>query len=118
MKREIETKFYAFDQNNSGGYFIDDEQNGVCEVVIIEAQNANEANSKLNEIGEKVDGFDDFCPCCGERWYYVDESEARETPSIYSTPIEEYEGSMFRKACYIHYYDGTIKFHEFKKKDQ
>ncbi len=30
MKREIETKFYTFDQNNSGGYFVEDDEAGVC----------------------------------------------------------------------------------------
>ena len=30
MKREIKTNFYTFNQNNSGGYFVENYKYGVC----------------------------------------------------------------------------------------
>ena len=41
MIREINTKFFTFNQNNSGGYFIINDD--VAHYLIIEAQNAEEA---------------------------------------------------------------------------
>lgn len=108
-------KFYNFDQNNSGGYFINNDENGVCEEVIIEAESAKKAWEKLNEIGNKVDGFFDFCNCCGERWYnYLSDDEGTTSPMIYGELIENTEKSMFRNRCYVHYLDGTFKEFKFK----
>ena len=59
----METKFYEFDQNNSGGYFDVDEN--VCSSVIIEAQNEDEAIDILERItGDQSPS----CPCCEDRW--------------------------------------------------
>jgi len=67
MKREIETKFYEFNQNNSGGIFDVDEN--VCNRVIIEAIDAKHAQSLFEPMIENQTGS---CPCCGDRWssYY------------------------------------------------
>lgn len=115
MKRVIETKFYTYNQNNSGGYFVEDEKHGVCETIIIEAENASSAYFKLNEIGKNVDGFWDFCNCCGERWWDEnDDDEGTETPTIYGEKIEGMTKDMFREKCFIHYFDGEIKKVVFK----
>lgn len=65
------TKFYRFDQNNSGGKFIEPS------IIFIEANSADEANQRA--IEETHIYFDPEytidCDCCGTRW-----SPAYETP--------------------------------------
>lgn len=114
MKREIETKFYTFSQNNSGGYFVTDEKYGIGEYVIIEAISAVAAWNKLKDIGDNVSGFDSYCSCCGERWSsYIDEDDAKEVPSIWDTPVEEHVSSWMREKAFVHYFDNIIKKVEF-----
>lgn len=60
--------FFTYLQNNSGGRLINNDEAGVCECVIIEADSAEEASDKLYKIGKAVDNFHDCCPCCGGRW--------------------------------------------------
>jgi hypothetical protein len=107
-------KFYNFNQNNSGGYFVDDEKYGVGEYVIIEASNAEEAWDKLESIGSNVSGFWNYCGCCGERWSnWLDDEDGKERPEIYGVPIDEVKRSMFRNEAYVHYTDGTFKKYKF-----
>ena len=40
MERTVNTKFYEYRQNNSGGSFSNSEKEGIAEYVIIEALNA------------------------------------------------------------------------------
>lgn len=63
------TKFYRFIQNNSGGFFIVDEN--LCATIYIEADNIAEAIKKAEEVGCYWDGVskDLDCSCCGDRWY-------------------------------------------------
>lgn len=106
-------KFYDFNQNNSGGYFIYNEEFGVGEVMIIEAENYEMANAKLNMIGDEVDGFHSYCSCCGERWSEkYDESDAEDFPHIYSNNLEKSELPSWCKAIYIHYANGAFKKYE------
>jgi hypothetical protein len=110
MKREIDTKFYTFSQNNSGGFFVEDVKRGVGEYVIIEAVDAKDALARLDEIGSRVAGFNNYCECCGERWSrWMDDSDGTEQPEIYGQPVEEVESSSYRKNAYVHYFDGTFK---------
>lgn len=112
MQNLIKTKFYQFNQNNSGGYFITDEENGISEVVIIESDTAKRAYEKLQEIGEKVDSFNDYCECCGERWSnWLDDEEGDEIPSYYGNPISQARKGIFDKNIFVHYLDG--KFEKF-----
>jgi hypothetical protein len=59
----METKFYEFSQNNSGGHFDVDEN--VCHRVVIEATSADHAKRIFEPMIENQSGS---CPCCGERW--------------------------------------------------
>lgn len=56
--------FYNFDQNNSGGVFEGPNN------VIIEADNAEQANYKAEQVGIYFDGVENDidCDCCGDRW--------------------------------------------------
>lgn len=101
-KYEIETKFFTVSQNNSGGYFIDNEDVG--HYVIIEAQNVKEAERKISEITED---YSEYCECCGERWFaWWDDKDGKDEPMIYSTPVAEYR-DMWGGSAIVYYYDGT-----------
>lgn len=106
--------FYTFHQNNSGGYFVENDEFGVCEMVIVQATSASEATKKLFSIGDNVNGFNSFCGCCGERWNDACESDGKENPEIYGQNVESAHRKMFRERCFVHYLDGSFK--EFKLK--
>lgn len=61
--------FYEFDQNNSGGYFVED--NTLCHRLFIEADSLSEAISKAEDLGCYWDGVASGidCSCCGDRWH-------------------------------------------------
>jgi hypothetical protein len=104
--------FFTFSQNNSGGAFHTDLDDGIAEYVIIEAANADEANDKAERIGLYFDGVDDErdCPCCGDRWYPVSDRDADPTPLIYGAPPREgMGGAILYKNAVIHYADGRIE---------
>lgn len=87
--------YYVYDQNNSGGFYITNDD--VMSVVIVEADNFDEATETISKI---VDDYSDFCCCCGQRWSIYD-------PRVYKTvsvPDVELEGKalLYRK-------DGTKK---------
>jgi len=112
--------FYTFHQNNSGGYFIFDSDKGISVNVIIEANSADEANDRAEQIGLYFNGVADEsdCSCCGDRWYSVwDENDGTELPEIWGEPVAinapmKKEDLSFKWAkgpeAYIHYLDGTI----------
>jgi hypothetical protein len=118
MERLINTKFYTFSQNNSGGHFRNDEEKGIGEYVIIEAISNTHANGLAEDLGIYFDGcrYKSDCPCCGDRWSRVSDYDGYDIPSIYGTPVEETEASLFREEVYIHYLDGTVKTYIFKPK--
>lgn len=114
MERTITTKFFYFSQNNSGGYFIQNDT--VRAHLIIEAQNAKEAADKGEEIAEN---YSEYCSCCGQRWSFdwVDDEDGTETPTINGKPAKEYIESdkhpvSFGKSAVIYYCDGTKEFIE------
>lgn len=101
------SKFYTFYQNNSGGCF--DNDDNVCEHVIVEARSVEQVNNRALDIGIYFDGVDSGmdCSCCGDRWSEIeDEDEGKEVPMIYNTPVKEAGDSAFRDKCIIHYLNG------------
>lgn len=64
------SKFFQFDQNNTGGSFITDDK--VCHRLFIEADSVEEAIEKAENLGCYWDGVSDGidCPCCGDRWHH------------------------------------------------
>jgi len=101
--------FYHFNQNNSGGYFVENKDNGVGSDVIIEATDSTKANALFFALGDKVSGFEEFCDCCGERWYPVDDSDGKDVPTIYGEPVNECKSRPYRAGCFIHHLNGTIE---------
>jgi len=97
-------KWYTFDQNNSGGKFVVDEN--VCEVVCIQAINAEEAIKKAETFCDNSDS----CPCCGNRWYFgVNDEDGTDQPTHYCKVIATTPPSVFYKNAKLHYFDGNIK---------
>ena len=104
-------KWFGFDQNNSGGYFI--ENDVVCETVFIQARSAHEA---LNMAEILFEPYSDYCDCCGSRWsYYVEDSDGTDVPMIYGVSIYEATEGMFREKCILHYADGRVERVKYKK---
>lgn len=104
--------FYNFRQNSSFGRWVTDEN--LTTNVIIEADNAEQANARAEALGIYFDGCDDDidCPCCGDRWYPVSEFDAEETPSIYGEPASDWKHAKNRMIwnnpdVIIHHADGT-----------
>jgi len=60
--------WYEFNQNNSGGYFVVNDN--LCCRVFIEANSLEEATTKAEKLGCYWDGVASGidCPCCGDRW--------------------------------------------------
>lgn len=89
--------FHEFNQNNSGGDFLFDEDRGISHLVIVEADSVEEANRRAEGIGLYFDGCStgQDCPCCGDRWSeawaYGDTAETGDpVPSHYGRPLVEY----------------------------
>ena len=106
----VTTKFYTFNQNNSGGLFEHDESAGIGYSVAIEATSAKDALRRAEDIGIYFNGCDAGldCSCCGDRWSdWMDESDGTETPT------NGYGEGSFKGGwgipSYIHYMDGRIE---------
>ena len=92
--------FFTLVQNNSGGYFIINDD--VSEFVIIEANNVIEATKRAKEITKD---YMEYCFCCGERWDYdFTEDDKYDKPSIWGNPINEKDSGIR-----IYYLDGRIE---------
>ena len=115
MNSDNKTKFFHYSQNNSGGYHVNDAENGICEDVIIEAKTAEESWQILSRIGSSVSGFWSFCSCCGERWYKCEDREGTWIPEIYGESLSAQVQSFFRNRCFVHYLNGEIKEFVHKK---
>lgn len=103
-------KIYLFNQNNSFGHFVINDT--LCPKVYITAKNAEEANKKAESIGIYFNGVanDIDCPCCGDRWYPVEEFDV-----VNKYPNSEYD---FCWCDYIIFYDKNMKPTKIYKKEQ
>jgi hypothetical protein len=110
VKRTIDTRFWTFSQNNSGGSFVESE--ALSHFVIIEAVNAEDANRRAEDIGIYFDGVDAGvdCECCGDRWYRQWESaEGTESPQVYGESAFTYLDMFCDEPVRIHYLDGRVE---------
>ena len=97
--------FFEFDQNNSGGTFLIDDNIGIGPRVWIEAESAEHADEKAAEIGIYFNGGDDGrdCPCCGDRWY-----EARHK-GVNAVEVDQMWDFHWHDTVYVHRADGSIE---------
>lgn len=108
-------KFYTLIQNNVEGYLIQNED--VDEFVIIEAENTEE----FYDIADRIlEGYYDFCPCCGSRWDYleIEEEDGEDEPKIFGKPVEQYANSSIYKniKAIIYYLNGKKRIYNFETK--
>lgn len=110
---EVETKFYTFNQNNSGGKFYGPVY------VIVEARNVDEANSLAESKADVYFDGEGDCACCGYRWYTLSDYEkGDDVPSINGTPLTDFRdkyafGDYNAK---VYYFDGNTKYYKLDKK--
>lgn len=94
-------KWYTVNQNNSGGYFIQNED--VNQYVSVQAISLEEAELRLEDITEN---YSEYCSCCGERWYWYS-LEGFDTPTYdEGSPLFSEESSHYRNEFVMHYADG------------
>jgi hypothetical protein len=99
--------FYRFHQNNSGGWFAEDDD--VAITVHIEANSAEEANQIAQQHGIYFDGVADGqdCDCCGDRWNETSEWDGSE-----EIEISKYDKLWVKNGevyAYVYMLDGTKK---------
>lgn len=114
--------FFEYHQNNSGGSFEIEPERGIAPLVIIEADDAVDADDSAVRIGLYFNGCDLGldCYCCGDRWYPA--WSGTEQPEVYgrviadgkvAEPEQHYAFSNMKWADgpegYIHYKDGRIE---------
>lgn len=107
----VRLKWFRFDQNNSGGYFIRDEM--VCEEVFIQDVSAERAKARADSIfaGDRSE----YCECCGERWSteYVKDDDGTIEPECYGESIYQIDGNHFRDEARLHFFDGRVVAYRF-----
>lgn len=110
---KVSFKWWVFDQNNSGGYFIQNDD--VTHYVAIQAVDVKHAQARAEDI---FCGYSEYCDCCGERWSldYADEEDGTEVPEVYGTPYTEFVKSHYRQEIILHYVDGSKEKYKFKDK--
>ena len=109
----VETKFFTFRQNNSGGSFDYKESKGIVQYVVVQAVDAAHANARAEAAGLYFNGCDYGvdCPCCGDRWCAVEDDDANTQPEVDGRPLDELQPyrSEHRYAAAVHYLDGRIE---------
>lgn len=110
--------FWHYSQNNSGGSFDFDKVRGITHNVVIEADSAEDADRRAENIGLYFDGSGD-CPCCGNRWSGAWD-DGDDVPKIYDRELGvKYENNWgWMEPGYeiaVHFKDGTIRwyYHDF-----
>lgn len=109
--------FWLWDQHNSGGAFIMDDD--LAHRVYIEADSFEEAEAKAMDLGVYYEGVAEGydCDCCGDRWYRPTELKFpiqwNEQRAFYDVePYAEYLKKMYGWGpidYHIYYKDGSKK---------
>lgn len=105
-KHTVQTRFFEFHQNNSGGSFDIDDARGLGPNVWIEALNTDDANARAERIGIYFNGCEDGmdCECCGDRWSAAWRDEGEPAPKV----NPEYDFN-WHDTVYVHHFDGRIE---------
>lgn len=114
-RKNKNTMFFTFMQNNSHGIDIEKPENGIGSFVIIEAHDAIEANERAIKIGLYFDGrrSGKDCSCCGDRWTSTHDCMATKKPEIYNEVIRvkrPKEVSVYSKDAntFVHFLNGLF----------
>lgn len=100
------TKFFTYNQNNSGGNFHHDKERGIGYAVVVEAHDSIDADNRAENIGIYFDGCASGmdCDCCGDRWCPA-YGKGDDEPLRYGKPVTGGWGIP----SYIHYLDGRVE---------
>ncbi len=111
--KKRKTKFFTFDQNNSGGSFVRNDH--VDAYVIIEATDMDDANRRAESIGIYFNGVRDGydCGCCGDRWSEQWNEKGTPNPTVYGKDVSIYKPITNWGDAIVHYTDGTKKIYKF-----
>lgn len=113
----IETKWFHYRQNNSGGHFDYDPKEGISVNVYVEARDAKEADFRAEQIGIYFDGIENGmdCDCCGDRWTAQDWCSSEVNDDVVPAPDLPYLnktgwGMKWTDGyeTFVHRYDGTF----------
>lgn len=106
-------KFVTFRQNNSGGYFYQNDEVDVY--VIIEGYDLWQIEAKARKVFED---YRDYCPCCGQRWNdsWIDEDDMTDEPMIYGKSVYSYKSGGYK--VIIYYLDGRKEIVDLTKKKE
>jgi hypothetical protein len=96
-------KWYTISQNNSGGFFIEDETVGIF--VSVEADSEEAGVAKLQEVTQE--SGENWCECCGERWSFYRPEEG-DVPTYYSEPLSTLKGYGRGDSVVLHYANGDV----------
>lgn len=108
--RSPHRKFWDYRQNNSFGFFIDD---GIVSIlVLIEADTAEEADTRAQDLGIYFDGLESGrdCECCGSRWTSAYDScediqtEIRQCVKSYG------QGWGIKRPVVVHFKSGPVHY--------
>lgn len=109
----MDKRFWTFIQNNSGGHFDYQPNDGITHYVVVEATSLIHALSRAADIGLYFNGCDSGmdCPCCGDRWSepWLEAGDA--VPSIYATPAHEWSRDERWSGMYDVFAKGEICIH-------
>lgn len=94
------SKFFTFSQNNSGGYYVQDDT--VDHLVVVEADNADDADSRASKKG--VFSYH-YCDCCGPR-FCGQYDKARGFRSVKAAVASHWKQSP---GVVVHYKDGRVE---------
>ncbi len=112
----MNTKWFYFYQNNSGGIFDHEPEHGIGCGLFIEANDRDHAIARAEGIGLYFDGVAQGrdCDCCGDRWRTPWNDDGTDKPSRYSEewrPVAEGEAPDLEWGIplYIHEIGGAFK---------
>lgn len=106
--------FCTFDQSNSGGYYIRNEDVDIF--VIIEGDTIDEIEEKSELIFEK---YSEYCPCCGKRWDTdISLEDLDEEPMVFDKPAKEFKDNFWNGNIIIYYKNGEKETIPIKRKDK
>lgn len=105
-------KYYHFNQNNSGGSFVINKEQGIAHEVYVQANSSGEANIIAINKGIYFNGCSDGsdCPCCGDRWDPVCEDDAKTSLPDFNSA--EYWSGWYRDTAAVYKDDGSVKWYE------
>lgn len=103
----VRLRWWTADQNNSGGYYIENQD--VAAYVLVQARSVQEAQSRIKPV---LSRYFEFCYCCGQRWSTDDwtDEDGTSEPTIYGKPLDRQQPAFRTATVVMHHYDGSRSY--------